>query len=154
MVGGTGDADGGRTCIAPGPAADVLGVPGVPGAAGCFSFLLRGTLDPRGGPPGVPGKGCLRGRPLPRCGVGPGVTPGVPGVPGAMGVGVDAVALALALLLLGGLDGVAAGVDGVPGMEEAAAVMNGADVGVAIACIPFGITSGAPGIAANGCAGP
>lgn len=118
------------------------GVPGVPdddsAAAGGlvgFSFFFRGTLDPRGGPPGVPGNGCLRGLPRPLCGVGPGVTPGVPGVPGAPLAG------ALALLLLGGLDGVASkGVDGVPGIEVVAG-RNGTEVGV-----PIGPTPGAIGI--------
>lgn len=99
-------------------------MPGVDPAAAAggltgFSFFLRGTG--MGGPPGVPGKGCLRGRPRPRCGVGPGVTPGVPGVPGVPGaLAAAAAAAALALLLLGGLDGVAAAVDGVPGIDATA----------------------------------
>lgn len=129
-----------------------------------LSFFLRGTG--MGGPPGVPGNGCLRGLPRPRCGVGPGVTPGVPGVPGVPGapvaVAAEAAALAvgaLALLLLGGLDGVAAaGVDGVPGIELAAG-MRGADVGVPIGTTPDGIgtplgpTGGTPDMAANGSCG-
>lgn len=86
----------------------------------------------------MPGKGCLRGLPRPRCGVGPGVTPGLPGAPGAPGVPEVAAALALALLLLGGFDGVAVGVAGVPGMLGPA-VANGADVGVPIAATPGGI---------------
>lgn len=153
MVGGAGDADGGRTCIAPGMAggdmADptALGVPGVAGCLGSFSFFFLGALEPMGGPPGVPGKGCLRGRPRPRCGVGPGVTPGVPGVPGADAAAAAAAAAALAAFLLGGLDGVpAAGVDGAP-----VAGMKGADVGVPIGIgMPLEPYDEGPGTAPNG----
>lgn len=151
IVGGTGDAEGGRMGVADAPAgtdggdiAVAPGVPGVPGVepAGClggFSFL-RGTGI--GGPPGVPGKGCLRGLPRPRCGVGPGVTPGVPGVlvaPGVAAAVAAAAAFAFALLLLGGFDGVAAaGVDGVPGILGPPGA-NGAEAGVPIAAMPGGI---------------
>lgn len=152
-----GGKDGGDMAVAL-CAADPVAAGGLAG----FSFFFRGTG--MGGPPGVPGNGCLRGLPRPRCGVGPGVTPGVPGVPGVPGaLDVAAAALAagaLALLLLGGLEGVAAAeVDDVPGIEVTAG-MSGTDVGAPIGTAPGGIdtpltpTGGAPGMDAYATGGP
>lgn len=166
-MGGTGEADGGRTCI---PVVGIEGgdmavlAPDGPGVSGVavgglvgFSFFFRGTLEPSGGPPGVPGNGCFLGRPRPRCGVGPGVAPGVPGVPDAAGVpgalaaaAAAAAAALTALALLRGLDGVAVDVDGVPGNEVLAGI-KGADVGVPIGPAPgsigkpLGPNDGTPG---------
>ena len=68
--------------------------------------------------------------------------PGVPGVAGVPGVLAAATALAagvaLALLLLGGLEGVAAGVVGVPGIEVAVGT-KGAPGGAPIGDTPGGM---------------